>query len=227
VLPAAVQDFADHATGRAHRADPVAGRTGGPAGNARLTAWVGLALLVLFGVETLTLFDVHSLINWHIIVGVALIPPALVKTGTTVWRFIRYYTGDRAYNAAGPPPFLLRILGPFVVLSTLAVLLTGVLLALNGPGPAQFGLQRLHKLSFLLWAGVTGLHVLGRLMPAARLTVARAAKLPGRPLRAAVLALTMVVAIASGALAASLVGRWQSDNGPPDGGHHAFIDEHP
>jgi hypothetical protein len=226
VLSAAVQDFADHATGRSHRTDPVAAGTGGPAGNARLTAWVGLVLLVLFGVELLTLFDVHSLINWHIIVGVALIPPALVKTGTTVWRFIRYYSGNRAYHAAGPPPLLLRLLGPLVVLTTLAVLGTGVLLAINGPGDGQFGLQRLHKMSFLLWAAVTGVHVLGRLVPAARLTLARAGQLPGRSLRTGVVALTLVVAVVSGVLGASLVGRWQSNDGRPDGGQHIFIDKH-
>jgi hypothetical protein len=222
VLQAAVQDFADHATGRSHRADPVAPGSGGPAGNARLTAWVGLVLLVLFGIELLTLFDVRSLISWHIVVGVVLIPPALAKTGTTVWRFVRYYRGNRAYHAAGPPPLLLRILGPVVVLSTLAVLGTGVLLTLNGPGPGEFSLMRLHKLSFLLWAGATGLHVLGRLVPAARLTVARAGQLPGATLRAGVITLTLVVAVASGVLAVSLVGPWQSNDRQP----HAFVDKH-
>jgi hypothetical protein len=109
-----------------------------------------------------------------------------------------------------------------VVLSTLAVLGTGVLLTLNGPGPGEFSLMRLHKLSFLLWAGATGLHVLGRLVPAARLTVARAGQLPGATLRAGVITLTLVVAVASGVLAVSLVGPWQSNDRQP----HAFVDKH-
>lgn len=38
-------------TGRADRRDPVLAGTGGPAGNARLTAWTGLVLLVLLAIE--------------------------------------------------------------------------------------------------------------------------------------------------------------------------------
>ena len=41
-------------------------RTGGPAGNAALTAWTGLTLLVLSVAELLTLFNVTGLISWHV-----------------------------------------------------------------------------------------------------------------------------------------------------------------
>ena len=120
------------ALGRAHRADPVVPGTGGPAGNARLTAWTGLLLLVLFLAELVTLLDVRGLISWHLALGVALGPPALLKTTTTGWRIVRYYTGDRPYRQAGPPPVALRLLGPLVVGATLALLGTGLALVLLG-----------------------------------------------------------------------------------------------
>jgi hypothetical protein len=41
-LAAALADAGAEATGRAERANPVLARTGGPAGNALLTAWVAL-----------------------------------------------------------------------------------------------------------------------------------------------------------------------------------------
>jgi hypothetical protein len=213
-----VADFTDHALGRSDRPDPVVARTGGPAGNARLTAWVGLILLALFGVELVTLLDLHGLLSWHVVVGVLLIPPALVKTGSTLWRFARYYTGNPAYRAAGPPPLLLRVLGPVVVLTTLAVLGTGLLLVLQGSGRQMLFL---HKASFVLWLGATGLHVLGRLIPATRLTVSHGAgRLPGRALRAGVLALMLGVAVLSGVLATGLAAHWQGPAGPDDGPRH-------
>jgi hypothetical protein len=62
------------ATGRETRPDPALPRTGGPAGNARLTAWTGAVLLVLFAVEGITLLDVRGYIGWHVTVGALLVP---------------------------------------------------------------------------------------------------------------------------------------------------------
>jgi hypothetical protein len=81
-----VAETVSAALGRNHRADPIAPRTGGPAGNARLTAWLGLLLLVLSLAELVTLLDIGSLIAWHVAIGMLLIPPALLKTATTGWR---------------------------------------------------------------------------------------------------------------------------------------------
>jgi hypothetical protein len=72
------------------RTDPVLAGSGGPAGNAVLTAWTGLTLLVLSVAELLTLFDVRGLISWHVAIGALLVPPALVKTASTGWRIARY-----------------------------------------------------------------------------------------------------------------------------------------
>lgn len=203
-------DTLDEALGRRHRRDPVLPGNGGPAGNASLTAWTGLVLLVLFLAEMVTLLDVHGLISWHIAVGALLIPPALLKTATTGWRIVRYYLGDRDYVAAGPPPMLLRLLGPLVVLSTLALLGTGVALVVLGEQSSRQALvtvvgQRvstltLHQASFLIWGAATGLHVLARGLPAARIVLGGRGSLPGRLSRAAVLGLVALLAAGTAVL---------------------------
>lgn len=68
-------DTVSEAAGHSHRT--VVGVTGGPAGNARLTAWTGAVLFLLLAVEGVTVLDVRGLITWHVVVGVVLIPPAL------------------------------------------------------------------------------------------------------------------------------------------------------
>ena len=194
----------EEALGRADRADPVCPRTGGPAGNARLTAWTGMVLLVLLAVEGVTLIDVRGLISWHIVVGTLLVPPALLKTATTGWRILRYYRGERVYRAAGPPPMPLRVLGPLVVLSTMALLATGILVALIGPQSGRAGLWGtpasplfLHQASFAVWVTVTSLHVLGRIVPALRIVSGRAtsAGVDGRWVRLALLVVVLAGAV--------------------------------
>jgi hypothetical protein len=172
----ALRETVDSALGKLHRDDPVLPRTGGPAGNAQLTALIGLVLLVLFLAELVTLIDMHGLISWHIAIGVALVPPSLAKTATTGWRIVRYYAGVRPYRQAGPPPLLLRLLGPLVVGGTLAVLGSGLALIPLGPDAgrrtlfAALGQQvsplTIHQASFIVWAVATGLHVLARAVPA-------------------------------------------------------------
>jgi len=127
-------DLLAESSGGRHRNDPVGG---GPAGNARLTATTGLLLLALFLAELVTLLDVTGLISWHVAIGVLLVPPALLKTAVTGWRFLRYYGGSRDYRASGPPPMLLRLLGPLVVLSTLGLLGSGLTLIALGPNTSR------------------------------------------------------------------------------------------
>jgi hypothetical protein len=179
-----IDDVLREAGGRTERRNAVAAGSGGPAGNALLIAWTGLILLVLVVAELVTLLDVNGLIDWHIGIGVLLIPVALLKTAGTGWRILRYYTGHQPYRTAGPPPTLLRILGPLVVASTLALLASGVVLIAVGEETGRRTLatvlgQRvdlitLHQILFLLFAVLAGLHVLARIVPAAALTTGRA-----------------------------------------------------
>jgi hypothetical protein len=96
-----VADAVAEAVGRERRVDPVLPRTGGPAGNALLTAWTALVLLVCSLAELLTLFDVKGLISWHVAIGALLVPPAVLKTASTGWRIARYYVWQRLVQSGG------------------------------------------------------------------------------------------------------------------------------
>jgi len=139
----------------------------GPEANSRLTAMTAVVLFVLLAIEGVTVLRVRSLLSVHVLIGTALVPPVLLKVGSTGYRFARYYLGAPAYRGKGPPPPLLRLLGPVVVVSTLSLLATGVVLMFVGPGlrgPAMM----LHKASFVVWFGAMASHVLGHLVETAR-----------------------------------------------------------
>ena len=108
------------------------GRAPGVEGNTRLTSATGMVLLVLLAVEGVTILSVRQMITLHIVVGVLLLGPVLLKTGSTMYRFTRYYTGAASYRRKGPPHPLLRVLGPLVILSSLALLGTGIALIVVG-----------------------------------------------------------------------------------------------
>lgn len=220
-LETAVVDTLAEATGRERRVDPVLPRTGGPAGNAALTAWTAIVLLVVSFAEGLTLVNVHGLVSWHVALGALLIPPALLKTASTSWRMVRYYVGSPAYQQAGPPPLLLRVLGPLVVVSTLGLLASGVVLVLLGAdGSHRTALSMLgfrvdwvgvHKGLFVMWFGVMTLHVLGRIVPALRIAVTSVGQetpVPGTWTRWLVLVATVASAAALAAALVQADGSW-------------------
>ncbi len=220
----AVFDAVAAGLGRIRREDAVQRPFGGPRGNARLTAWTGLLLFVLFAAEGVTILSVRGLLTWHIAIGAILIPIALLKTASTSWRILLYYTGSRTYVQAGPPPLLLRLLGPFVILTTLAVLGTGVMLIVVGPTDRGGIWLALHKVTFVLWFAVMAAHVLTRLLPAL-LTVREGTRsrqrVPGWQGRAVALigsvalgvVLALVLVRADGAWAA-IAGQGEEGSGP-------------
>jgi hypothetical protein len=133
----------------------------GPRGNERLTAWTGALLIVLLAVEGLTILRIHAFVVPHIAVGMVLVAAVLLKIGSTSYRFVRYYTGSAAYRRKGPPRPLLRVLGPLVVVSTVAVLASGIALLAFDPGSSTADrLLQLHKASFIVWFAVMTVHVL-------------------------------------------------------------------
>jgi hypothetical protein len=93
--------------------DPSSGS--GVLGNERLTALAGAVLLVLIVVELATLPSIRALMSLHVFVGVALAGPPAVKTASTGWRFVRYYSQDPGYQRKGPPRPLLRALAPLLL----------------------------------------------------------------------------------------------------------------
>ncbi len=130
--------------------------------NARLTASNAAVLLVLLAAEGVTILRVRQTVSPHVFIGMLLVPPVLLKVGSTGYRFVRYYLGAPAYRRKGPPPVLLRLLGPVVVVLTLVLLFSGVGLLLASQAWLPL-LVKLHKASFVLWFGAMTVHVLGHL----------------------------------------------------------------
>jgi len=136
--------------------------------NARLTASTAVVLFVLLAVEGVTILQVGPLLTPHVVIGMVLVGPVLLKMGSTIWKFSRYYLGDPAYRQKGPPPLPLRLLGPVVIVLTLTVFASGIALLL-APHPWRSSMLLIHKASFVLWFGAMALHVLGHLIDTARL----------------------------------------------------------
>jgi len=177
------------------------GRRGGdPRGNERLTAMTGTVLLVLFLVECLTLLDLGNLLTLHVFLGFLLLGPVGLKIGSTLWRFTRYYTGSRPYVRKGPPAPLQRVLGPLVILTTVAVLGTGVVLAFQSPGQG-YQWHSLHREAFLVWLVVILIH-LASYVPRLPRLLARGPSERARAMLAASLTRWLLLA---GSLAAGLV----------------------
>lgn len=131
-----------------------------PDGNARLTAAVGVLLLVPIAVELATIvLGVHTFMSWHVFVGVALIPPILLKLGSTGWRFVRYYTRGAAYVEHGPPQIAMRLLAPLFIVATVVLFTSGVMMGLLH-GHALEIARRLHGPSAAIWVVLLGIHVL-------------------------------------------------------------------
>lgn len=190
----------------------------GVEGNARLTGAAGAVLLFILAVEALTLLELHQLISWHVFLGLLLVPLVLLKTATTGYRFSRYYQGDPPYARKGPPIAILRITGPLLVLSTLALLGTGIaLIALGRTVGHQY--VWLHKATFFVWAALIVIHVLGHVRETPALALGdlrdrwRGARehrvaVAGAGIRLSVLVVTLAVGVGLGIASLSWVGTW-------------------
>ncbi len=143
------------------------GQDAGVEGNARLTAMTGALLLVLLAAEGLTIVRIGPLLKLHVFLGVLLVPPIAVKLTSTLYRFGRYYAGTPAYRRKGPPPMILRLLGPFLVVLTGVLFVSGIALLFVGVQD-RGTLLFLHRASFILWFGVMAVHVLGHLVEVGR-----------------------------------------------------------
>lgn len=128
--------------------------------NQRLTALNGIVLYVLLVALAVTVVDIRRFLIPHYIVGLALIPPVILKLGSTGYRFVRYYSGSEPFRLAGAPPPLLRfVVAPVLVLSTAAVFATGLELWVFG---LRFGSVWIsaHTLSAVVMVAAVALHLL-------------------------------------------------------------------
>jgi hypothetical protein len=166
-------------------------RFGGTAGNEILTSATAVVLIGLLAVEGYTIVNLRGLVTTHMFIGLVLIPPVVLKLGSTGYRFARYYTGERAYRTKGPPLLPLRLMAPVLVASTIAVLLTGVLLLAAGHNSGA--ILGLHQLSFVVFGVVFVVHLLAYLPRTARSLradwrAARRQAVPGAGVRAMLVA---------------------------------------
>jgi hypothetical protein len=169
-------------------------RFGGTDGNEILTSATAVALTALLVAEGITIIRMRGLVAVHMFIGMVLIPPVALKLASTGYRFVRYYTGARAYREKGPPLLPLRVMAPVLVVTTVLVLATGVLLMLVGhkSGP----LLELHKISFIVWGVVFGIHVLAytpRVLRSLRMDwrASQRHAVPGAGIRAMLVAATL------------------------------------
>jgi hypothetical protein len=131
-----------------------------PDGNERLTATVGLVLVVLTLIELATLvLGLGQLLSVHVFIGLVLIPPILLKLASTGWRFTRYYTRSEAYRLKGAPQIAMRMLAPLLVAATVVLFASGVAIGLLH-GHALSIARQLHGPASVVWMIVVGLHVL-------------------------------------------------------------------
>jgi hypothetical protein len=195
----------------------IKGREGVEA-NARLTASTSAVLFLLLAAEGFTILRIRGLLSAHVFIGMLLIPPVLLKVGSTSYRFVRYYVGSPAYRQSGPPRPALRVLGPFVVVLTVAVLGTGVALMLVQPS-LRPTLLSLHKASFVVWFGAMAIHVLGHVAGTTKVAsldwMRRTRRLvAGARLRQWTLVSSVGVGALLGWLLLSQVGQWLASSAP-------------
>jgi hypothetical protein len=184
-----------------------------PDGNAHLTAAVGLVLLVLTVVELATIvFGLHRFLSLHVFVGLVLIPPVLLKMGSTGWRFVRYYTGSRPYRSKGAPQLPMRLLAPLLIAATIVLFASGVAMGVLH-GHSLVIARRLHGPSSVIWMLLLGVHVLVYLKRALisggrDVTAASRASVRGARTRTYVLSLAVVAGVVVGAATLPAQHRW-------------------
>ena len=180
-------------------------------GNARLTGAAGAVIFVLLAVEGVTILRVHRLLSAHVFVGMLLVPVVVLKIGTTVYRFVRYYRGAPAYAAKGPPAIGLRLAGPVVVVSTVAVFATGI--AALTVGRSSRWILSAHKASFIVWFAATTVHVLGHILETPALASAdwrrQHPQLAGTALRRSLLLGALGIGLVLAVLALGWIGPWR------------------
>jgi hypothetical protein len=183
----------------------------GTEANELLTSTTAALLIALLAVEGITIIALGQLLGLHMFVGLALVPPVLLKLGSTGYRFARYYLGARAYREKGPPHLVLRLLAPLLVVATLTVLGTGIWLLLLGR--RSDGVLQVHKIAFIVWGVVFVIHLLAHAPRMARALgrawgARRRMPVPGARAAALMMLAALAAGIAIGLVALSAINGW-------------------
>ncbi len=188
----------------------------GVEGNSRLTGLVAALLLVILAAEGATLLQVGQWLSIHVFLGMLVLPLVALKLASTTYRAARYYLGDDRYRHRGPPPWLLRGLGPIVALSSVALLASGIALVTTKRGRYPW-LGDLHRASFIVWFAVMVIHVLGHLLETGRLASADLRpdqpRVRGAATRLSVVAACLVVGVGLGAATTGWASNFHHDRG--------------
>jgi hypothetical protein len=191
-------------------------RSGGTEGNEVLTATTAAALTLLLLAEGVTILRLDGLRTLHMFLGLVLIPPIVLKLGSTAYRMVNYYAGSSPYRRKGPPALPMRLLAPVLAVTTISVFASGVWLLVLGH--RSDAVLLLHKVSFIAWGAMFAIHVLVYFQRMLR-SVAEGWGASGRPRVPGAGARAMLLAAALGgglALALALLGTITSWHG----GHH-------
>ena len=183
---------------------------GGVAGNELLTMSVGAILVVLLAAEFLTLLDLRDLLSVHMILGLVLIPPVLLKLGSTGYRMVRYYTRSPAYREEGPPVLPLRLLAPVLIVSAVTIFVTGVWLLALGHKSDQ--VLFLHQASVIVFAVVFGIHLLAygfRTFRTLRGARHERPRLPGAGIRSMLVASSLGAGVVLAVALSRAIAAWQ------------------
>lgn len=143
------------------------------------------------------------------ILGLVLVPPVLLKLASTGYRFARYYTSSRPIGRRARRTCRLRLMAPVLVVSAIAMFVTGVwLLALEHKSDQ---LVFFHKLSVIVFSVFFGIHVLGYGLKTVR-TLSRAWRerpgLPGAGLRSALVASSLGAGVVLAFALSDLISDW-------------------
>ena len=131
------------------------------AGNARLVAISGAAILVLLPIPYATALLLDTLWRVHYFSALLLIPPIMVKLAGTGWRALSYYRGDKGYRTDGPPHPMPRLTAPILVASTVVLFFSGVVMMF---GTSRFGpWSTIHNGAAIVFSAALGLHLLAHL----------------------------------------------------------------
>jgi hypothetical protein len=188
-------------------------------GNARMTAMLGLSLLIAFAVESITVIDVRQMFTWHVFVGLLIVPVVCFKLATTGFRFFHYYRGTAAYRRKGAPHPILRVTAPLMIVATVVLLGAGIAVLAVGPQHSDTWLT-IHQGGAIAGAVLIGVHFLGHALETWRLTTAEIrAKppVPRRSVRMIILAASIAIGLTVGIASLGWTSAWRNRPRQGDG----------